>query len=95
METTTLEKIQFIEDFGVRIEDLVSKYDEVIIFWDLNETLLNPKVGLNLKIEKTYKMLTDMASKFRRSTQSQIFGIMKHKYYHSDLGIRQSNPRIC
>ena len=86
MNKKTLVDLHTITDFTEMVNQTIDSYDEVFIFWDLNETLLNPKMGLNLKVVNSNKYIEKLARNLDYRTQKDMIQLLKEKYYQSDLG---------
>ena len=86
MKHQTWHDIHKIKELRSIIEQNLENYDEIILFWDLNETLLNPTIGLNLKVNNAELYVHKFLKNFEYDRQKQIKGLMKKNYYDSKLG---------
>lgn len=87
MENSNIKVIENLKDFLVSIKEEASKNEKIFIFWDINETIITSNVGINSKINKSYKIMKKIGKGYRMRTERNIFNFFKKRYNSKPLGI--------
>ena len=87
MKNQRIKQIKKILKFLEIIKEEAKKNELVFIFWDINETIITADVGINSKINKSFKIIKKLSKPFKGRTQEKIFNYFKSSYYKSPLSI--------
>ena len=74
-----------LSDFHTRITAEYDNYDEIFVFWDLNETVLSPRIGFNCKLENAYCYVNKFRQGFDEETSRRIKNKIHDIYYSNPL----------
>ena len=86
MEPNKLSKLSDVRQAQDYITSIQDKYDEIFIFWDINETLLTSPAAFNLKVNKSYDIFHNITKGFSERDGQQMLHMIRNSYYGQDLG---------
>lgn len=86
MEHSKITKLSKLRDALKYVQSREADFDEIFVFWDINETLLSSPSGFNLKINKNEDIIQKITRGFSPRDGQQMVNIMRKSYYKYELG---------
>lgn len=85
MEANNIKVIENLKQFLESIKEEASKNKMVFIFWDINETIITSDVGINSKVNNSFKIMKKIGKGFRERTEKHIFDYFRYRYNSTPL----------
>lgn len=85
MEASNIKIIKNLKNFLESIKEEASRNKMVFIFWDINETIITSDVGINSKVNNSFKIMKTIGKGFRERTQKHIFDYFRYRYNSTPL----------